>query len=453
MRRSLAGISVAVTALVAVAFLVPLALLVGSAVRQRVVGDAFRVAAAISPVLVVATSPGDVQRVVAGTPSGSSGRLTVYLPDALTGPTPDGAGPNVIGTARAGSADLLRAARTGQSFTAPVRGGLAVLQPVLLGPGRTAVVVVVVPDSDLNRGVWRARLILVGLALALVAGSVAVADRLAGRVVRSARELSTAAGRLGAGDLAVRIDPQGPDELRDAAIAFNTMAARVSTLLSAERELAADLSHRLRTPLTALLLACRGLENGTVEEQVRATVAQLEAEIGEIIRRTRQSPTSPVSCDDVVVVLRERLEFWGVLAEDENRAWALHAPDLAIPAEVTAEDLAAATDALLGNVFVHTPAGHPFTVSVTGGPEAVQVTVDDAGPGILDPKRALRRGSSGAGSTGLGLDIARRLAESTGGGLRIGTSPMGGARVELVLRRTIAGPGLRELRTRRRVAR
>ena len=69
------------------------------------------------------------------------------------------------------------------------------------------------------------------------------------------------------------------------------------------------------------------------------------------------------------------------------------------------------------------------------------ILVADAGPGIGDPDSALRRGSSGAGSTGLGLDIARRVAESTGGGLKIDRSSLGGAQVQLWLRTgAAAGP-------------
>jgi signal transduction histidine kinase len=66
--------------------------------------------------------------------------------------------------------------------------------------------------------------------------------------------------------------------------------------------------------------------------------------------------------------------------------------------------------------------------------------VDDAGPGIADPAAAVRRGVSGAGSTGLGLDIVRRVAEAAGGRLAIDRGPLGGARIALLLpvRETVA---------------
>jgi len=108
---------------------------------------------------------------------------------------------------------------------------------------------------------------------------------------------------------------------------------------------------------------------------------------------------------------------------------------------------------VVGNVFLHTPVGSPFAVRVDTGPGAVRITVADAGGGIADPEQALRRGESGVGSTGLGLDIARRLAEGTGGRVRIGRSTLGGAEVEILLRREpdpAAGRSRRRLRRGRR---
>jgi len=118
------------------------------------------------------------------------------------------------------------------------------------------------------------------------------------------------------------------------------------------------------------------------------------------------------------------VHFWSVLAEEEGRTVTVDLPAGPVPVHVAAADLGAAVDALLGNVFSHTPDGTSFGVAVrprAGG--GAEVTVSDAGPG-LDPG-AIARGSSGGGSTGLGLDIARRTAAASGGGLRIEASPAG----------------------------
>jgi signal transduction histidine kinase len=95
-----------------------------------------------------------------------------------------------------------------------------------------------------------------------------------------------------------------------------------------------------------------------------------------------------------------------------------------LPVRVAAGDLGAALDALLGNVFAHTPEGTPFRVTVRPRPGGgAEVSVSDTGPGL--PDAAIERGRSGAGSTGLGLDIARRTAEASGGALRISSSAAG----------------------------
>jgi len=95
--------------------------------------------------------------------------------------------------------------------------------------------------------------------------------------------------------------------------------------------------------------------------------------------------------------------------------------------------LGAALDAIVDNVFAHTPEGTAFMVCVTPGPgRTTVIAVEDEGPGLHDPA-LVARGHSGAGSTGLGLDIARRTAEMCGGKLTLGRSPTGGARVALEL--------------------
>jgi signal transduction histidine kinase len=126
--------------------------------------------------------------------------------------------------------------------------------------------------------------------------------------------------------------------------------------------------------------------------------------------------------------------FWSALAEDQGRACHLTGADRPARVPVPRSDLATAADALIGNVFQHTGEGTGFAVTLHSGDGVVLIFFADGGPGIGDPDSALRRGSSGVGSTGLGLDIARRVAESTGGGVKIDRSSLGGAQIQLWLR-------------------
>jgi signal transduction histidine kinase len=312
---------------------------------------------------------------------------------------------------------------------AAAAGGVAYLQPTVLTDGRTVIVEVYVPDAEMRRGVWPAWLVLGGLAIVLVAGSTLLADRLGSQLVRATRQLASSTRRLGGGDLATRVEPIGPRELRDAANAFNTMADDLRSLLDKERELAADLSHRLRTPLTALRLDAEAMPPGPVADRMRQACDLLDEELEAIITGARLGKEARgQERTDLVEVLADRLAFWSVLAEDQERPWQVVGGEVPVMLPLPRSELILVVDAMLGNVFSHTPDGIAFRVTVS--PEGL--LVDDGGPGIADPAKAVQRGVSGAGSTGLGLDIVRRAAVESGGRLVIDRSPLGGARVGIL---------------------
>lgn len=99
---------------------------------------------------------------------------------------------------------------------------------------------------------------------------------------------------------------------------------------------------------------------------------------------------------------------------------------------MSGQDLGALIDTLLENVFSHTSPGVGYRIEARPGYTEGQVVlvVEDSGAGF-EHDGALERGESGGGSTGLGLDIVLRAAQRTGGGLKIGESALGGARVEV----------------------
>ncbi|MFV0129766.1 sensor histidine kinase [Streptomyces sp. HMX112] len=437
MRWALVKVALAVTVMVVVAFAVPLGLVIKEMARDRAFTNAERQAAAIGPTLSITTDRDQLERAVASTQAGAAGRMAVHVP-APDGPDGPGGRPLEIGTGRAAGKHLATVRREPRASTAEVPGGYALLQPTAISSGQIAIVEVYVPEGEVSNGLATAWLILAGVGLALVVGSVAVADRLGVRMVRPAQRLARAAHDLGEGRLGARVPEEGPTELRSAAVAFNSMADQVVQLLVNERELAADLSHRLRTPLTVLRLNAASLGEGPAADQTRAAVEQLEREVDTIIRTARaakpqtQATGAGGGCD-VSEVVRERMDFWSALAEDEGRTARVAGVDRPVRIPVARPELVAALDGLLGNVFRHTPEGTAFSVDVHNGEDAVIVLVSDAGPGIADPEAAMARGNSGErdGSTGLGLDIVRRVAESTGGDVRIGRSVLGGTEVRL----------------------
>ncbi|MDF4250824.1 HAMP domain-containing sensor histidine kinase [Streptomyces sp. WMMB303] len=467
MRWALVKVCLAVTVMVVVAFAVPLALVVEETARDRAFAGAERQASAVGPVLALTRDRRALQRAVAITQAGAEGRIAVHVPigtsgsDAAGGTSGSGGEALRVGRSRAPRDRLAAARRLGRATTVEVGGGYALLRPIAVAGGEIAVVEVFVPDAEVTRGVATSWMMLAGVGIALVLGSVAVADRLGTRMVRPAERLAGAAHDLGEGALDVRVPEEGPTELRSAAAAFNSMADQVVQLLANERELAADLSHRLRTPLTVLRLNAASLGEGDTADQMRAAVAQLEAEVDRIIGAAReqraQSPgTSRAVASDAAEVIRERMAFWSALAEDEGREARVAGAERPVRVPVARAELAAAVDALLGNVFRHTAEGTAFSVDLhSGGPgsEAVIVLVSDAGPGIPDPEAALRRGhgDGGPGSTGLGLDIVRRVAESTGGDVRLGRSVLGGTEVRMWL--ALRGSAGQRSRASRRVRR
>ncbi|WP_405997786.1 sensor histidine kinase [Streptomyces sp. NBC_00829] len=425
MRRALAGIALAATLMVALSFLIPLALLVRDQARDRATTAAEQRAAALSPVLALTTKPADVQQAVSGLSSGD--QLAVRLPEG-----------GLVGTLHAPSQALERAVQKRETLAMDTAEGWVYLQPVVLARDRVAVVEAYVPGADLTRGVWTSWGVMALLALGLVGGSVLVADRLGARVVRSSRSLKRAALALGSGDLGVRVEPDGPPELQEAGVAFNTMADRVVELLAIEREMVADLSHRLRTPLTALYLEADLMGGSQGAQRVTNAVAQLESELDSIITAARTPlaagqgagavPSRPCEVTEVVAM---RLDFWSVLAGQQDRLCERSFTPRPTPVRFPEDDLAAVVDALIGNVFRHTPQGTAFAVRVERTDRQVLLTVDDAGPGVADPQAALTRGVSVGGSTGLGLDIVARAARAAEGELRITRAPMGGARVQV----------------------
>ncbi len=321
------------------------------------------------------------------------------------------------------------AARSGEAFSVIDAEGGRVYVPIALDAG-TSVVVASIPVEDLYAGVADAWWTIGAAGTGLLAASLLIAGQASRRISEPLLEVATTAHRLRDGDLAARAEESGPSETREVAAALNGLADRISGLLVEARADVGELAHRLRTPVTALKLDLDAVREPELAGRLQERVTALQRAIDVIVKEARREVREdlPEGCD-LAEVVRERVEYWRALAEDQDRTVTVELPSGAVPVELSRLDADDVVDILIDNVFAHTGEAVDFGVSVRLGEREVHLLVHDAGPGFA--ATAARR----TGSTGLGLDIVRRTVATWGG--RLVTSPIGqpGASVEVVLPR------------------
>ncbi|CAM3222845.1 HAMP domain-containing sensor histidine kinase [Nocardioides dubius] len=438
MRRSLILTVGATVAVVLLALLIPIAVLLRSyALEDRLSRAALEVQATESVVSGQASDLGAVAHYLDRINSADEGIITtVYYPPSTE--HPEGL---IVGPDDAREDERIREARrTGQARIDDVEGGAEFLVPVSLGgvnarPEDTPVVRVQVYEESFPSPVHRAWLVLGLLGLVVFGAALVLADRLGRSFVQPIRSLAQRAQQLGTHGHAEPITVEGPAEVAELGAALNRLVVRIEALLVREREGVADLSHRLRTPITALRLGIDSLTDPTERARLSADADRLQAMVDDVVREARRGQREGlIATADAGAVVRERCAFWQPLAEDQRRPFTVTAPETPVLVAVSVEDVAALLDVLLDNVFSHTPEGAGIVVSLSareGGGAIVEV--GDDGPGFPDGVDVSARGASGAGSTGLGLSIAARTAAVAGGSVGIGSSASGGAcvRVEL----------------------
>lgn len=287
--------------------------------------------------------------------------------------------------------------------------------------------------------------------------AVAVAAVLAATVTRPLRRLRTATEALATGDLATRAATStGPPEVRSLAASFDTMADRLERLVATQRAFAADASHQLRTPLTALRLrieqaaaiaatdpdaAGRNLDAATVE------IDRLSRLVEGLLTLARAEGTAArVEVVDVAAVVGERAEHWRPLADEQAVTLALDLPATA-PAWAVPGTVEQVVDGYVDNALDVSPPGSTLRLAVEAGDAVVTVHVVDQGPGLTAEQRArafdrLWQAPGARSGSGLGLAITRQLATASGGRVDLRPGPGGGidATATFLVARTPAVP-------------
>ena len=326
-----------------------------------------------------------------------------------------------------------RARRTGRPSVRGAGGQLLAAVPLLAGERVTGAVVAARSAAGAARDTRQAWLLLGALAAAVILGALAAAVLLGRGMSRPLERLVVAARRLGHGDFTVRAPRSSVPEVDAVATALDATAMRLGDLVARERAFSADASHQLRTPLAALRIELEAAElNGSVADPGIALrqVDRLEQTIETLLALARDTPRSDAETD--VVALADQLESeWRPRLALEGRPLRVDlepGPLRAVAHEGVVREI---LDVLLDNAQRH--GAGAVSLGARHRDDWLSIEVGDEGSGFgPDPEHAFERGST-RGGHGIGLALARSLAQAESGGLVVisaGPAPV----VSLVLR-------------------
>lgn len=281
------------------------------------------------------------------------------------------------------------------------------------------------PKSTVTREVGRTLLIIGLVALLAVVAAVLLAVRQANKLASPLTDLAETAERLGSGDPRPRHKRYGVPELDRVADVLDSSAERIARMLTAERRLAADASHQLRTPLTALSMRLEEItltdDLETVKEEANVALTQVER-LTDVVERLLTNSRDPRSGNavtfDLDEVIQQQLAEWRPAYRSAGRA-IVSSGKRHLPAVGTPGAVAQVLAALIENSLMHGGGTVALRTRVTGNQSVIEVT--DEGPGVPADlgARIFERAISGRNSTGIGLAVARDLAEADGGRLEM----------------------------------
>lgn len=278
---------------------------------------------------------------------------------------------------------------------------------------------------------------LVGAAIA-IAISVLIALWLSRKVDRPLQEMARVTGAIARGDYSQRVEVPKESELARLALSINAMVDQVSKARLRERSLLMNVSHDLRTPLTAIRGYAEALADGVLPDQVAQTqaleviaaeTARLERLVGDILDLARlDAGEFALRFGDVDLkdVVEEVGEIWTPKLRAEGKALRLNAEEQVV-VETDEDRILQILGNLLENSARHTPRGGEITISLEPASQGARMTVVDTGSGIprgdlpriFDRLYVGQRGDRSKVGSGLGLAIVKQLVTALGGTVEI----------------------------------
>ncbi|MER5500038.1 MULTISPECIES: ATP-binding protein [unclassified Streptomyces] len=280
-------------------------------------------------------------------------------------------------------------------------------------------------SSAVTREVGRTLMIIGAVALLAIISAVLLAVRQANKLTLPLTDLAETAERLGSGDPRPRHKRYGVPELDRVADVLDASAERIARMLTAERRLAADASHQLRTPLTALSMRIEEIsvtdDPDTVKEEANIALTQVERltdVVERLLTNARDPRTGSAVVFDLDEVVKQQIEEWRPAYRSAGRAIVCSGKQ-GLQAVGTPGAVAQVLAALIENSLMHGGGTVALRTRVTGNQAVIEVT--DEGPGVPAGlgARIFERTISGRNSTGIGLAVARDLAEADGGRLEL----------------------------------
>lgn len=301
-------------------------------------------------------------------------------------------------------------------------GADAVTETLPLGSGGTATMQE--PRAVLLGQQVQVTLVVVLLVVLSVAVGTVVATLTARRLAEPLRDVADRAARLGAGDFRSAPARHGIPELDAVSEVLDTSAAALAELVQRERQLVGDVSHQLRSRLTALQLRLDELTNHpdpSARSEALAALEQAEklaAVLDDLLEAARAARAAGAEPLDLKAVLEAVAQEWRAPLRTAGRVLKMRVPD-GLLARVTPARIREAVGALLDNAVRH--GGGTVVVTARATEKSLLIEVTDAGEGVPEEliPHVFERGVSVGSSTGIGLALARALVEADGGRLEL----------------------------------